>query len=118
MAGKEKEKEKEIHMTKNNEKSMDKFSYRDLEKQIENHMKFQVPKSQKTSLIDPLDILKKETSVIPIEKQLEKYKNKSKNNNKIKEIKEIKLKKYDSGLEINYTLDKYGQMEIISINEK
>ena len=116
MAEKEKEKEKEIqNTTKNNEKSMDKFSYRDLEKQVENHMKFQVPKSQKTSLIDPLDILKKETSVIPIEKQLEKYKNKSKNNNKIKEI---KLKKYDSGLEINYTLDKYGQMEIISINEK
>ena len=54
------EKEKEIQSTtKTNEKQMDKFEYRDLEKQIENHMKFHVPKSQKTSLIDPLDILKK-----------------------------------------------------------
>ena len=112
----EKEKEKEIqNETKKTEKTMDKYEYRELEKQVENHMKFQVPKSQKTSLIDPLDILKKEPSVIPIEKQIEKYKTKSKNNNSIKEI---KTKKYDSGLEINYTLDKYGQMEIISINEK
>ena len=112
----EKEKEKEIqNETKKAEKTMDKYEYRELEKQVENHMKFQVPKSQKTSLIDPLDILKKEPSVIPIEKQIEKYKTKSKNNNSIKEI---KTKKYDSGLEINYTLDKYGQMEIISINEK
>ena len=112
----EKEKEKEIQdITKRNNKKMAKFEYRDLEKQVENHMKFNVPKSQKTSLVDPLNILKKEPSVIPIEKQIEKYKTKSKNNNSIKEI---KTKKYDSGLEINYTLDKYGQMEIISINEK
>ena len=112
----EKEKEKEIQdTTKKNEKTMEKFDYRDLEKQVENHMKFHVPKSQKTSLVDPLDILKKEPSVIPIEKQIEKYNTKSKNNNTIKEI---KAKKYDSGLEINYTLDKYGQIEITSINEK
>ena len=112
----EKEKEKEIQdITKRNNKKMAKFEYRDLEKQVENHMKFNVPKSQKTSLVDPLDILKKEPSVIPIEKQIEKYKTKSKNNNTINEI---KIKKYDSGLEINYTLDKYGQVEIISINEE
>ena len=112
----EKEKEKEIQdITKRNNKKMAKFEYRDLEKQVENHMKFNVPKSQKTSLVDPLDILKKEPSVIPIEKQIEKYKTKSKDNNTINEI---KIKKYDSGLEINYTLDKYGQAEIISINEE
>ena len=112
----EKEKEKEIQdITKRNDKKMTKFEYRDLEKQVENHMKFHVPKSQKTSLVDPLDILKKEPSVIPIEKQIEKYKTKSKDNNTINEI---KIKKYDSGLEINYTLDKYGQVEIISINEE
>ena len=110
------EKEKEIpSASKKNEKIMDKFAYRELEKLVENHMKFQVPRNQKTSLIDPLDILKKEPSVIPIEKQIEKYKVKSDNNNTIKEI---KVKKYDSGLEINYTLDKYGQMEIVSLDEK
>ena len=110
------EKEKEIpSASKKNEKIMDKFAYRELEKLVENHMKFQVPRNQKTSLIDPLDILKKEPSVIPIEKQIEKYKAKSDNNNTIKEI---KVKKYDSGLEINYTLDKYGQMEIVSLDEK
>ena len=48
----EKEKEKEIQgTTEKNEKTMEKFDYRDLEKQVENHMKFHVPKSQKKKTI-------------------------------------------------------------------
>ena len=107
------EKQEEIkNQKKMNEKPMTEFELKDLEKTVENYMKFKVAKNQKTSLIDPLDILTKEPTLIPIEKQIEKYKIKSENINAIK-----KTKKYESGFEIKYTLDKYNQMEIISLNE-
>jgi len=113
------EEKKEVQSKKENEiKIMNDYEITDLEKDIENYMKFKVPRNQKTSLIDPLDILVKEPNLIPIEKQLEKYKDEPKDTNSIKEEKEIKEKKYNSGLQIKYCLDKNGQMEIISIDEK
>ena len=113
------EEKKEVQSKKENEvKIMNEYEIKDLEKDIENYMSFKVPRNQKTSLVDPLDILAKEPNLIPIEKQLEKYKDKPKDNNSIKEEKEIKEKKYNSGLQIKYYLDKNGQMEIISIDEK
>jgi len=113
------EEKKEVQSKKENEiKIMNDYEITDLEKDIENYMKFKVPRNQKTSLIDPLDILVKEPNLIPIEKQLEKYKDEPKDTNTIKEEKEIKEKKYNSGLQIKYCLDKNGQMEIISIDQK
>ena len=109
------EENKDNKNSKNKEKKhMTDFEMKDLEKSVENYMRFKVVKSQKTSLHDPLDILIKEPSVIPIEKQIEKYKNNEKDKNIIGET---KTKKYPSGIEINYTLDKNGQMEIISLNK-
>ena len=111
------EKEKKIEDKKNKEsKIMNENEIEDLEKDIENYMKFKVARNQKTSLIDPLDILKKEPKLIPIEKQIKKYHDKSNDGNN--SIKNIKLKKYNSGLEINYFLDKNNQMEIVSINKE
>ena len=110
------EKEKEIKDKKDNEsKIMNENEIEELEKDIENYMKFKVVRNQKTSLIDPLDILKKEPKLIPIEKQIKKCHDKFNDNNSIKNI---KSKKYDSGLEINYFLDKDNQMEIVSINKE
>ena len=37
-------------------------------------MRFKVVRNQKTSLIDPLDILTKEPKLVPIEKQIKKIK--------------------------------------------
>ena len=108
--------EKETKKAKNDKgKIMDENEIQDLEKDIENHMKFKVPKNQKTSLFDPLDILIKEPKLIPIEKQIEKYKNKTKDDDSKKEI---LSKKYIPGLEITYFLDKNNQMEICSINKE
>ena len=116
------EEEKEVPNKKEHEvKVLDDFEIKDIEKEIENYMTFKVVRNQKTSLNDPLDILVKEPKLIPLEKQLEKYKDKPKDNNSIKEekeVKKIKEKKYNSGLQIKYCLDKNGQMEIISIDEK
>ena len=109
------EDQKEIpNLDDNKSKVLNTNEIKELEKDIENYMKFKVARNQKTSLVDPLDILVKEPSLIPIEKQLEKYKDKSGNKDSKKEI---KVKKYNSGFEINYFLDKNGEMEISSINE-
>ena len=109
------EENKENKNSKNKEiKAMTDFEMKDLEKSVENYMRFKVVKNQKTSLVDPLDILIKEPSLIPIEKQIEKYKSNEKDKNIIEEI---KTKKYPSGFEINYILDKNGQIEIKSINK-
>ena len=109
------EDQKEIpNLDDNKSKVLNTNEIKELEKDIENYMKFKVARNQKTSLVDPLDILVKEPSLIPIEKQLEKYKDKSGNKDWTKEI---KVKKYNSGFEINYFLDKNGEMEISSINE-
>ena len=75
---------------------------------------YKVPKNLKTSLIDPLDILKKEPTIIPIEKQLEKHLKKTEN---IPSEKEIHQKKYNSGLVITYTEDSDKEMEIVSIKK-
>ena len=113
------EEKKEVQSKKENEvKIMDENEIKDLEKDIENYMTFKVPRNQKTSLLDPLDILVKEPKLIPIENQIEIYKDKLKDNKYMKKEKEIKEKKYNSGLQIKYCLDKNGQMEIISIDEK
>ena len=109
------EDQKEIpNLDDNKSKVLNTNEIKELEKDIENYMKFKVARNQKTSLVDPLDILVKEPSLIPIEKQLQKYKDKSGNKDSKKEI---KVKKYNSGFEINYFLDKNGEMEISSINE-
>lgn len=63
---------------------------------------FKVVRNQKTSIVDPLDILKKEPTIIPIERQLEKHSKKSENNINEQKIKE---KKYNCGLEISYIED-------------
>jgi len=90
------EKGKEIKSSSENKaKVLNEDEMKDIEKDIENYMKFKVPRNQKTSLIDPLDILIKEPKLIPFEKQLQKYKNASGNNNSYKKI---KIKKYNSGL--------------------
>ena len=108
------EDQKEIpNLDDNKSKVLNTNEIKELEKDIENYMKFKVARNQKTSLVDPLDILVKEPSLIPIEKQLEKYKDKSGNKDSTKEI---KVKKYNSGFEINYFLDKNGELEISSIN--
>ena len=110
------EKAKEIKpLNEKKVKVLNEDEMKDIEKNIENYMKFKVPRSQKTSLNDPLYILNKEPKIIPFEKQIEIYKDKPDNNNSDKEI---KLKKYDSGLEINYILDKNNQLQIISINKE
>ena len=110
------EKGKEIKSSNENKaKVLNENEMKDIEKDIENYMKFKVPRNQKTSLIDPLDILTKEPKLIPFEKQLQKYKDISSNNNTDKET---KLKKYDSGLELNYILDQNNQLQIISINKE
>ena len=109
-----KEKEKEIKSSDNKDKILDENDFKKLEKDIENYMRFKVTRNQKTSLNDPLNILTKEPKLIPIEKQIKKYKdNLDKNNSN----KKIKLKRYDSGFEINYILDKNNQLQIISINK-
>ena len=102
-----------------NEKSdkknvLDEHQLDELEKDVENFMHFKVARNQKTSLLDPLDIITKEPILVPIEKQIEKYKNKHDSN---LSQKEVKIKKYNSGLKINYFLDKNGQMEVYSINK-
>ena len=110
------EKAKEIKpLNEKKVKVLNEDEMKDIEKNIENYMKFKVPRSQKTSLNDPLYILNKEPKIIPFEKQIEIYKDKPDNNNSDKEI---KPKKYDSGLEINYILDKNNQLQIISINKE
>ena len=110
------EKAKEIQsLNEKKVKVLNEDEMKDIEKDIENYMKFKVPRNQKTSLNDPLNILTKEPKLIPFEKQMQKYKDKSDNNNSDKEI---KLKKYDSGLEINYILDENNQLQIISINKE
>ena len=114
------ENQKELKTEKKpEEKPMTEYELKDLEKTVQNYMKFKVAKNQKTSLIDPLDILIKEPTLIPIEKQIEKYKinSKKKKNKEDNTIKEIKTKKYNTGFELQYTLDKNNQMEIVSINE-
>ena len=114
------ENQKELKTEKKpEEKPMTEYELKDLEKTVQNYMKFKVAKNQKTSLIDPLDILTKEPTLIPIEKQIEKYKinSKKKKNKEDNTIKEIKTKKYNTGFELQYTLDKNNQMEIVSINE-
>ena len=98
----------------NKKKVLDENQLKDLEKDVENFMNFKVARNQKTSLLDPLEILKKEPTLVPIEKQIEKYKSNSDSNF---QQKETKVKKYNSGLEINYFLDKNGLMEISSINK-
>ena len=98
----------------NKKKVLDENQLKDLEKDVENFMNFKVARNQKTSLLDPLEILKKEPTLVPIEKQIEKYKSNSDSN---LQQKETKVKKYNSGLEINYFLDKNGLMEISSINK-
>ena len=95
-----------------NEKSdkknvLDENQLNELEKDVENFMHFKVVRNQKTSLLDPLDILTKEPTLVPIKKQIEKYKNKHDPNISKKET---KIKKYNSGLEINYFLDNNEQM--------
>ena len=109
------EKEKEIKSSGNKGKNLNENEIKELEKDIENYMRFKVTRNQKTSLVDPLDILTKEPKLIPIEKQIKKYKDKLDENNLDKEI---KIKKYDSGFEINYILDKNNQLQIISINKE
>ena len=110
------EKAKEIKSSNEKKvKVLNEDEMKDIEKDIENYMKFKVPRNQKTSLNDPLYILTKEPKLIPFEKQMQKYKDKSDNNNSVKEI---KLKKYDSGLEINYILDENNHLQIISINKE
>ena len=109
------EKGKEIKSSNENKaKVLNENEMKDIEKDIENYVKFKVPRNQKTSLIDPLDILTKEPKLIPFEKQLQKYKDISSNNISDKET---KIMKYDSGLEINYILDQNNQLQIISINK-
>ena len=55
------EKGKEIKSSNENKaKVLNENEMKDIEKDIENYMKFKVPRNQKTSLIDPLDILTKE----------------------------------------------------------
>ena len=95
-------------------KGLDEDDLKEIEKDVQNYMKFKVPRNQKTSLKDPLDILIKEPTLIPIEKILKKYEINSKENNTTTEIKQ---KKYDSGIEINYTLDENHLMNIVSINK-
>ena len=102
-----------------NEKSdkknvLDENQLNELEKDVENFMHFKVVRNQKTSLLDPLDILTKEPTLVPIKKQIEKYNNKHDSNISKKET---KIKKYNSGLEINYFLDNNEQMELSSINK-
>ena len=109
------EKEKEIKSSDTKDKILNENEIKEIEKDIENYMRFKVARNQKTSLIDPLDILIKEPKLIPIEKQIKKYQHKLDDNNSDKEI---KIKKYDSGFEINYILDKYNQLQIISINKE
>ena len=77
---------------------------------------FKVVRNQKTSLIDPLNILKKEPTVVPIERQLEKHSNRAKNKTKAEDQK-IKEKKYNCGLEIKYTEDSDKEIEIISLKK-
>ena len=89
--------EKEIKSRDNKDKILNENEIKKLEKDIENYMRFKVTRNQKTSLIDPLNLLIKEPKLIPIENQ---------------------IKKYDSGFEINYILDKYNQLQIISINKE
>jgi len=109
---------KEIESNKKIEKNMNEFKNNELnfkkeiigkEKEENLDLKFKVIKNQKTSLIDPLDILKKEPKIIPIEIQLKNHINKTKN--------EIKVKRYISGLEITYRENDNKEMEIISINK-
>ena len=109
------EKEKEIKSSDKEDKILNENEIKKLEKDIENYMRFKVVRNQKTSLIDPLDILTKEPKLVPIEKQIKKYKDKLNKNNSDKEI---KLKRYDSGFEINYILDKNNQLQIISVNKE
>ena len=75
---------------------------------------FKVVRNQKTSIVDPLDILKKEPTIIPIERQLEKHSKKSENNINEQKIKE---KKYNCGLEISYIEDVDKEIEIISMKK-
>ena len=77
---------------------------------------FKVARNQKTSLVDPLNILKKEPTVIPIERQLEKHANRAQNKTKAEDQK-IKEKKYNCGLEIKYTEDSDKEIEIISLKK-
>ena len=54
-----------------NEKSdkknvLDENQLNELEKDVENFMHFKVVRNQKTSLLDPLDILTKEPTLVPI----------------------------------------------------
>ena len=107
------EEQKNEKKKQNPSKILNENQLKELEKDVENIMNFKVVRNQKTSLLDPLDILTKEPTLIPIEKQIAKNKNKDyKNSSKT----EIKIKQYNIGLEINYFIDKNGLMEICSIN--
>jgi len=107
------EEQKNEKKKQNPSKILNENQLKELEKDVENIMNFKVVRNQKTSLLDPLDILTKEPTLIPIEKQIAKNKNKDyKNSSKT----ETKIKQYNIGLEINYFIDKNGLMEICSIN--
>ena len=69
------EKEKEIKSI-DNDKILNENDIKKLEKDIENHMRFKVTRNKKTFLIDPLNILIKMSKLIPIKKQIKKYKGK------------------------------------------
>ena len=70
------EKEKEIKSIDNKDKILNENDIKKLEKDIENHMRFKVTRNKKTFLIDPLNILIKMSELIPIKKQIKKYKGK------------------------------------------
>ena len=84
---------------------------KDLEKDVQNYMKFKVVRNQKTSLKDPLDILIKEPTLIPIQKILEQYESNPNINQ------EIKQKKYNSGLALNNYLGENDEMVSSSIDK-
>ena len=105
------EKEKEIKSIDNKDKILNENDIKKLEKDIENHMRFKVTRNKKTFLIDPLNILIKMSKLIPIKKQIKKYKGKLDKN---KSGKAIKLKKYNSDSEINYILYQKNQLQIIN----
>ena len=65
------EKAKEIKpLNEKKVKVLNEDEMKDIEKDIENYMKFKVPRSQKTSLNDPLYILNKEPKIILLKNKL------------------------------------------------
>ncbi len=83
------EEQKNEKKKQNPSKILNENQLKELEKDVENIMNFKVVPNQKTSLFYPLDILTKEPTLIPIEKQIAKnknkdYKNSSKTETKIK----------------------------------